>query len=148
VAVKSFKDLIVWQNARVFTVHAYNAFGMTRDYGFRDQIQWADISIMNNISEGHAKRSDKAFRNFLYIALGSAAEVESMLLVAGDLEYINLETQQSLLQEVDSISRLLNAFIRKLAQSSSLPGRQPTASRLCRPIGLINLAYAILGVLC
>jgi len=92
-ATNSFKDLIVWQRSCKFTVEIYRSFAHTRDYSFKDQIQRATLSIGNNIAEGYARRSDKAFKNFLYISKGSAAEVESMLLVATELKYIDLSTQ-------------------------------------------------------
>ncbi len=96
------------------TIEVYGCFKNCRDYGFKDQIQRASISIMNNIAEGYARRSDKSFRNFLLIAKGSAAEVESMLIIAVDLGYISPEKQQLLLGQVDDASRLLAGFIKKL----------------------------------
>ena len=79
--VAFFENLIVWQKAQEFTITVYGTFADTKDYGFRDQIQRASISIMNNISEGYGRHSDKAFRHFLLIARGSASEVKSMLYV-------------------------------------------------------------------
>lgn len=90
-----------------------------RDYGFKDQIQRASVSIMNNIAEGYAKRSDKSFRHFLLIAKGSAAEVESMLLIADSLGYITPEKQEELLFKVDEVSKLITGFVRKLSAPDS-----------------------------
>ena len=111
---QSFKDLLVWQRASDFSISVYKTFLGVKDYSFRDQIQWAALSIPNNIAEGHARRSDKAFRNFLFIAKGSAAEVESMLLIATKLDYINIEKQTELTNQVQEIAKLLSGFIRKL----------------------------------
>lgn len=86
----------------------------TKDYGFRDQIQRAALSVPNNIAEGYARRSDKALRNFLSIAKGSAAEVESMLLISVKLGYLTSEQQTRLGLEVQEIQKLLSGFIRKL----------------------------------
>ncbi len=113
-AIRSFKDILAWQKAHDLTVDIYKSFQNCRDYGFKDQIQRASISIMNNIAEGYAKRSDKSFKNFLSIAKGSAAEVESMLLVAPDLGYLKREKQAELLQKTDEVSKLLAGFIRSL----------------------------------
>jgi len=113
-ATNSFKDLIVWQRSCAFTVDIYKLFSHTRDYSFKDQILRATLSISNNIAEGYARRSDKAFKNFLFIAKGSAAEVESMLLVATELKYIDIPTQQKLIEQVQEISKLLAGFIKKL----------------------------------
>lgn len=117
--IKSFKDILAWQRARSLTIAIYETFQDCRDYSFKDQIQRASLSIMNNVAEGYAKRSDKSFCNYLYIAKGSAAEVESMLLVAIDLGYIDEEKQRQLLEQVEEISKLLTGFIRKLSALDS-----------------------------
>lgn len=116
--ITSFQDLIVWQKAQVLAIDIYKEFGKARDYGFKNQIQRASVSIMNNIAEGYARRSDKALKNFLYISLGSAAEVQSMLLLAADLSLINKETQARLLSEVTDVIKLLHAFHKKLPANS------------------------------
>lgn len=76
------------------------------------------MSVGNNIAEGHARRSDKAFRNFLFIAVGSAAEVESMLLTATDLGFITIESQKKLLEQTEEVAKLINGLIRKLSADS------------------------------
>src|SRR3989338_4269531 len=113
-ATQSFKDLIVWQKAKIFYVEVHKSFEDVKDYSFRDQILRAALSIPNNIAEGHARRSDKAFRNFLFIAKGSAAEVESMLLIASRLSYIDFKKQSELTTQVQEIAKLLSGFIKKL----------------------------------
>ena len=113
-ATQSFRDLLVWQRASDFSIEVYKTFLATRDFGFRDQIQRAALSIPNNIAEGHARRSDKAFRNFLFIAKGSAAEVESMLLIATKLRYITEAQQRVLVSQVQEVAKLLAGFIKKL----------------------------------
>jgi|SRR3990167_4517878 len=118
-ATKSFKDLIVWQRAGELTTEVYRVFSGNNDYGFRDQIQRASVSIMNNVAEGYARRSDKSFRQFLLIAKGSAAEVESMLVVARRLNYISETEERSLMQGADEVGRLLGGFIKKLSAEDS-----------------------------
>jgi four helix bundle protein len=113
-AIKSFKEIVAWQKSRDLTVNIYMSFQNCPDYSFRDQIRRASVSIMNNIAEGYAKQSNKSFKNYLLIAKGSAAEVESMLILAGDLTYIESNKQESLLQQVTEVSMILNGFIRKL----------------------------------
>lgn len=115
---QSFKDLIVWQQSKDFTFQIYVHFRDIRDFGFRDQIQRASVSIMNNIAEGYARRSDKSFRQFLLIAKGSTAEVESMLILAGELKYIDHDKQEQLINQAESIGKLLSAFIKKLSATS------------------------------
>lgn len=72
------------------------------------------MSIPNNIAEGYARRSDKALRNFLQIAKGSAAEVESMLLISFKLGYLNSEDQIRLTGKVEEIGKQLSGFIKAL----------------------------------
>ena len=76
--IKNFEDLNIWKNARIVTKQVYLDFQPNRDFGFRDQIQRASVSIMNNISEGFCRESDREKINFLKFAKGSAAEVKSM----------------------------------------------------------------------
>lgn len=116
--LQSFKDLIVWQKACNLTDSVYKEFSNCRDYGFKDQIQRASISIANNIAEGYGRRSDKALNNFLTIARGSAAEVESMVLMSYNLKYIDKRTQQELLEQIEEIAKLITAFKNKIYASS------------------------------
>ena len=113
-ATQSFKELLVWQKASDFSTEVYKTFIACRDYGFRDQIQRAAISVPNNIAEGYTRRSDKFLRNFLSIAKGSAAEVESMLVIALKLGYVSREKQEELDDKIQEIGRLLSGFIKKL----------------------------------
>jgi len=76
--IKSFEDLRIWQEARVLVREVYTDFKDSRDFGFRDQIQRAAVSIMNNTAEGFERRSDADFARFLDIAKGSSGEVRSM----------------------------------------------------------------------
>ncbi len=90
--VKSFEDLQVWQDARILVKTIYeltSSDNFRKDYGLKDQIQRAAVSIMNNISEGFERDNNKEFMNFLGYAKGSAGEVRSMLYVALDLKYIS-----------------------------------------------------------
>jgi four helix bundle protein len=84
---KKFEDIKAWQKARevtrlVYTISRDKEFA--RDFGLRDQIRRASVSIMANIAEGHGRRSDKEFANFLNMARGSVEEVQSHLYVALD----------------------------------------------------------------
>ena len=90
-AFKTFEEINAWQNARILVKEVYamtrnGAFG--NDYGLKDQIQRAAVSICSNIAEGFERRGNKEFINFLWIAKGSAAEVCSQLYNARDLGYI------------------------------------------------------------
>ncbi len=118
-AKQSFKDLLAWQKANDLTFDIYKTFRANKDFSFRDQIQRASLSIMNNIAEGYARRSDKALKNYLSIAKGSAAEVESMLIIAKRLGYINGEEKEYLVINTEEVSKIISGLIKKLSAVSS-----------------------------
>lgn len=104
----SFKDLKVWQKAREVTKKLYketNLFSKEEVYGFTTQIKRATLSITNNIAEGAGRRSPKEFKQFLSIAYGSCFEVENMLILAGDLEFLKVSSQKPLLDKVIEIQK-------------------------------------------
>ena len=95
----SFEDIKAWQDSRILVreVYAVTATGAwSRDYGLRDQIRRAAVSIMNNIAEGFARGSQAEFRRFLDFSRGSCAEVQSLLYVALDIGYLELSDFQRL----------------------------------------------------
>ena len=109
-----FEDIIAWQKAREMTGIIYRKFSTCKDYGFRDQIQRASVSVMNNIAEGFERKGDKEFSHFLYIAKGSCGEVRSMIYLALDLGYITKGEYDELFGISFEISRILSGFIKKL----------------------------------
>jgi S23 ribosomal protein. len=109
-----FEDIIAWQKAKLLTENIYEQFKNCRDYGFKDQIQRASVSIMNNIAEGFERCTNQEFIHFLYIAKGSAGEVRSMLYLAVKFNYINKENFDKLYSLTLDISRLLSGFIKTL----------------------------------
>lgn len=110
--IEKFEDIIAWQKARVLTLLIYKEFKNCKDFSFKNQIERASISIMNNIAEGFERLTNKDFRNFLFIAKGSCGEVRSMLSVAKDLGYITNDTEMYKLTV--EISRMLSGFIKTL----------------------------------
>ena len=91
---RSFENLYVWQESRELIKTIYNIMSSCRDYGFKDQIQRAAVSIMNNIAEGFKSGSDAKFHNFLNISRGSCAEVRSMLYLCEDLGFCTKEERE------------------------------------------------------
>ena len=87
--VEMFEDLLIWQMSKALTIMIYKIFKSNKDYNFKNQIERASISIMNNIAEGFERRSNKDFRQFLYFAKGSSGEVRNMLHLAKELNYID-----------------------------------------------------------
>ena len=85
--IEKFEDIISWQKAKEMTKIIYAELSSCKDFGFRNQIERASVSIMNNIAEGFERKSNKEFKQFLFIAKGSCGEVCSMLCLGKELEY-------------------------------------------------------------
>jgi four helix bundle protein len=88
-----------------------------KDYGLRDQIRRASVSIMANIAEGFGRRSDKEFANFLNMAHGSVSEVQSHLYVALDLTYVERAEFDAMYSLLDEVSRMTLALAQRLRAS-------------------------------
>ncbi len=112
--IERFENILTWQEARELTKEMYSEFKVCKDYSFRDQIQRASTSIMNNIAEGFERGGNKEFKHFLFIAKGSAGEVRSQLIVAEDIGYIDKDKAQELVKRVVKISKLLSGLIKTL----------------------------------
>ena len=107
---KRFEDILAWQKARETTKLIYRATGdgpLSKDFGLRDQLRRASVSVMANIAEGFGRRSDKEFANFLNMAHGSAAECQSHLYAALDLEYLSKDNFDLLYLQYDECSRMI-----------------------------------------
>lgn len=124
-AVQQFEDAEVWQTARqlVKAVYAATASGaFAKDFGLRDQIRRAAVSVMSNIAEGFERGTNKEFIYYLYVAKGSAGEVRSQLYVALDLGYLVKSIFDDLSNIALSVIRQLSGFIRYLEGRPKLPG--------------------------
>ncbi|CAN5834610.1 four helix bundle protein [soil metagenome] len=105
-----FEEILAWQKANEITLQIYQITSdsnFSKDYGLKDQIRRASVSIMANIAEGHGRRTNVEFANFLNIARGSVAEVQSHLYIALGLNYINQKQFDELYQVLTEISRML-----------------------------------------
>ena len=112
--INKFEDIIAWKKAGELTANIYKEFKACRDFSFRDQIQRATISIMNNIAEGFERRTNKEFINFLYIAKGSCGEVRSILYLAIKFKYVSESSFKNNYQLTLEISRLISGLIKTL----------------------------------
>lgn len=124
--IEKFEDMEVWQQARSITKAVYTNSrqgDFAWDFGLRDQIQRAAVSIMSNIAEGFERGTNKEFIQFLFIAKGSAGEVRSQLYIALDLGYIKKSAFDQLNTELISVSRQISGFIKYL-QTSNLKGNK------------------------
>ena len=115
--VYRYEDLIIWQLARTLVGKIYTSLQDVKDYGFKDQIQRASVSVMNNIAEGFQRHKfttdNKTFISYLNIAYGSCGEVKSMLYIAEDIRYLDAV----ILKELHSLCTSLECKIEALMVS-------------------------------
>jgi four helix bundle protein len=119
--MKDFRQLKVWEQAHALVLAVYKVtaqFPRQETYGLTSQIQRAAVSIPANISEGCGKDSDAELKRFLLIAMGSASELEYLLLLAHDLAYLPDEPYQTICANLVSLRKMLNSFIQKLKAKS------------------------------
>jgi four helix bundle protein len=107
-----FEDLDVWKRAARLSAELYRGLSELRDFGFRDQITRAGLSIPSNIAEGHERGTSKELANFLNYAKGSAGELRTQIYIGMDIGYIHPETGTRWLREAEEISRMLHSLIR------------------------------------
>ncbi len=114
--VKRFEDIIAWQKAQDLAVEIYQQFSTLKDYGFKDQICRASISISNNIAEGFDRYSNKEFVRFLFIAKSSNSEVKSMLYLAERLDYCEKNKATEMRTQCEEISKIIRGLIKSLSR--------------------------------
>ena len=112
--IEKFEDILFWQKAKTLTIEVYSVFKDTHDFGFKNQIERASVSIMNNIAEGFERKTNNEFRYFLFVAKGSSGEVRSMLSLAKDLNKIDDNQYHKLYNLSLEISKLLSGLIKTL----------------------------------
>ncbi|PLY14342.1 four helix bundle protein [Sulfurimonas sp. CVO] len=113
--VKSFKDLTVWQKSIDFVASVYllvKQLPKEETYALSDQIRRAVVSIPSNIAEGFGRNSTKEYVQFLYIALGSASEVETQIIIGQKIGYFKDIEQYS--QDINEIKKMINGLISSL----------------------------------
>ena|SRR5947209_10603928 len=118
--IERFEDMEAWKTARELARLIYQVTSngeLARDFGLRDQIRRAVVSISSNIAEGFERGGDKEFLQFLAIARGSCGEVRSQLYIASDQRYISDEQFRALSDKAIEASQLISGLIRYLRQS-------------------------------
>ena len=111
----NYRDLVVWQKARKLAVAIYSAtrtFPKDEIFGMTQQMRRAALSVACNIAEGHGRRSAKDLLYFLGIARGSLLELETQIVIATDLAYLETDSANSLIHQTLDVTRLLNGLIR------------------------------------
>jgi len=112
--VQRFEDLKVWQKSQDLSVSIYKQFSSNKDFGFRDQITQASVSISNNIAEGFERKTNPDFKRFLYFSLASNSEVRYMLYLSERLNYLEEEVASQLIDETNQVSKMFYAFIKSM----------------------------------
>jgi four helix bundle protein len=115
VKIERFQDAIAWQKTKQLCVEVYKTFENSKDFGFRDQIQRAAVSVMNNIAEGFERKGNKEFAYFLYVAKGSCGEVRSMLILAKELNKISDDKQKALIALAEEVSKIISGLIKSIS---------------------------------
>ena len=118
---KTFEDIEAWQKARVLCKQIYgisNRGEFKKDFAMKDQIRRASVSIMSNIAEGFERDGRKEFIQFLSIAKGSTGEVQSLLYVALDNNYIEKDEFKQLDSSANEIGKMIGGLINYLRGST------------------------------
>ena len=108
-----FKELAIWKKSRVFCSEIYlvtSTFPNDEKFGITNQLRRAAVSIPSNIAEGSSRNSNKDFSRFLEIAIGSCYEIETQLLIASDLNFIEQNKLQLLTNQLEEITKMISKF--------------------------------------
>ena len=115
--IKSFKDLEIWKKGIKLVEDVYavtKTFPKEEIYGLTSQLRRSAVSIPSNISEGFARFHDKEYKKFLYVSLGSCAELTTQIIIASRLKYIDKTKADTFLYNIDEISKMTMGLIKKL----------------------------------
>ena len=115
--IKNFRDLKIWQKGIELVKEVYKVtkdFPKEELYGISSQMRRAAVSIPSNVAEGFRRRHNKEFQQFLNIALGSSAELETQAVIAKELNYIDSKKEKELINLIDHICRMAANLIKKL----------------------------------
>jgi len=122
--LKSFKELKVWQKSYKLCLKVYKItkkFPKTEVYSFTSQMRRAALSIPCNIAEGYGRKTTPDYLRFLYMSYGSICELETQILLAGDLEYIETESLSELQSDIGEVERMLKALIKSIERKHLNP---------------------------
>ncbi|MEX0887436.1 MAG: four helix bundle protein [Phycisphaeraceae bacterium] len=121
-AYQSYRDLVAWQKARQWVREVYQVsrrLPADERFGLTSQLRRAAVSVPANIAEGQARSGPREFGHHVSVALGSLAEVETLLILAGDLQYLRPEDIQTPLSHAQEIGRILNGLLQSLQRAGA-----------------------------
>ena len=113
--VRTHKDLDVWNKSVELVTEVYEItknFPKDEMFGLTSQIRRSAVSIPSNIAEGSARKGNKEFAQFLYISLGSAAELETQFIIANNLKYMSSNEYESIIDDLSDIRKMLSGLIK------------------------------------
>ena len=119
--VKDYKDLIVWQKGIEIVDEIYtitDKFPASELYGLTSQMRRASVSVPSNIAEGFVRNYSKEYKQFLYVSLGSCAELDTQLIIAHRRNYITKAKMEKLAEDINHESRMLASLIGKIGQAT------------------------------
>ena len=122
--LKNYRELKVWQRSYQLCLEIYKItkrFPNEERYGLTSQIRRAAVSVPSNIAEGYGRKTTPEYIRFLYIAYGSNCEMETQILLSGDLGYIKTGEWQILREGIREVERMLKGLIKSLEKKHSTP---------------------------
>ena len=111
--IKSFEDIVAWQKGIELSKLIYqvsNSTQLSKDFGLRDQMRRASVSVPSNIAGGFERKENKEFIQFMYVSLGSLAELQTQTIICFELNYIDEENKYIIISKVMEIRKMLTAF--------------------------------------
>ena len=117
ITIKSFRDLEIWKRGIDLVKSIYEitkSFPNSECYGLTSQIRRAAVSIPSNIAEGHTRGHKAEFRQFVFIALGSLAELETQVIIAHELGYLESIKKNKFIEEMDILGKQIRTLISRL----------------------------------
>jgi four helix bundle protein len=112
-----YKNLTIWKRSVALATQIYKVtqnFPVEEKYGLTSQIRRSVVAISSNIAEGAGRNTDKDFNRFLSIAYGSSYELETQIIIAGNLKFISRSTSKKLCNEIDEIQKMIYSFSQRL----------------------------------
>jgi four helix bundle protein len=115
--IRTFRDLNIWKVGIELVKDVYRLtekFPKQEMYGIVSQMRRSAVSIPSNVAEGFKRYHNKEYRQFLYVTLGSCAELETQITIAKELKYIQQDNEAALLEKLDHIGRMITSLLKKL----------------------------------
>ena len=127
------EDMIAWQKAKALTIEIYKLTNeplFSKDFGLKDQIRRAAVSVPSNIAEGFGRGGTNEFRNFLSIAKGSLYEVKTQLIIAQELNLVDIQSKDKLILQIEELTGLIAGLIKYLKNTEIKGSKYNQSSKI------------------